>query len=260
MDPRAQAGAREVQGRAQSVRGETHFKTHKARTAQADQETAQNAYWQSFRDFQKAHEDYATPIDIVELNVKVKTWMNRLAYVNGYDLKPGATAEEKARYETAKRQLAFRYARGDKEVLANSEGTPPPEGYEAYVRVANLDKIRKDLINQGILAQNATLQEAWVLHYSGTAMEEDVREMEAAAAAKGGKDAVKALETHQSDHARNLPNDLPAGQAPAAGKEGEFSPEQIKDLLSMTPEDMRRSPEKAKKRADLMKTIGAGMT
>lgn len=225
---------------------------------QAQAVTAQQkAYWDSFRDFQGKHNDFKTPTDIEELNRNVLQWMDKLAYANGFDLKPGATDSEKANYDRAKRQLAYKYATGDAQVLANSEGCPAPDGYDTYVKLANLDKVRKDLINRGVLGNNAGLHETWLYHYSDSGMNDDIRNLEASAVQRGASGAISALQKNQQQYARNIPNNAAGGGAPPApvSSQNGVSPDEIKQLLSLTPIQLAQKPELAERRRQVLQMI-----
>ena len=218
----------------------------------------QKAYWDSFREFQGKHSEFNTPVDIETLNTQVLDWMNKLAYANGIDLKPGATAEEKANYERAKRQLAYKYASGDAQVIANSEGSPAPQGYDVYVKLANLDKIRKDLISRGVLGQQAGMQEAWLQHYSGTGMGNDIQNLEASAAQRGASGVLNAMQNHQQQFAQNIPNNAGGGGGapPAPQQSGNFTSDEVNQLLRMTPTELMSNPQLAERRKQVLEALG----
>lgn len=232
-------------------------KTQRAQQADTAQQGRQKAYWDSFRDFQGKHKEFATPIDVEELNNQVLGWMNKLAYANGFDLKPGASQEEKANYERAKRQLAYKYASGDAQVLANSEGCPAPQGYDVYVKLANLDKVRKDLISRGILGQQAGLQEAWLNHYSGTDMNQDISNLETAAANRGASNVINQMQNQQQTYARNIPNNAAGGAgAPSAPMQpGQISSDEVQALLNASPIELAANPQLAARRRDVLQIL-----
>lgn len=236
-----------------------HYKRHKDQETEHQRQESASRYWEGFRSFQKEHSEFQTPVDIQEMNSQVLAWMDRLAYANGYDLKPGATKEERARHESVKRNLAFRYAKGDQQVLANSESTPAPKGYEAYVKIANLDKVRKDLINRGILGKEAGLEEAWLHNYAGRggSMNDDIRALEANAASKGGADVMSALERRQAENAVNLPNNLSDGVPTQKSGVQTISQEEAHRLVSMSPMELAANPELAAKRDKVLKALYA---
>lgn len=233
------------------------FHKYKNRETEVQRQESASRYWEGFRSFQKEHTEFQTPVDIQEMNKKVMAWMDRLAYANGYDLKPGATQEEKARHESIKRNLAFRYAKGDQQVLANSESAPAPEGYDAYVKIANLDKVRKDLINRGILGKEAGLEEAWLHHYAGKngRLNDDIRSLETSAATRGASDVIKSLEQRQAANAINLPNGLSEGAPAQSPGVQTISQEEAQRLVAMSPIELAANPELAAKREKVLKVL-----
>jgi hypothetical protein len=228
-------------------------KKHKQQAASDQAQKNKDAYWNGFRSFQDKHKELATSIDIEELNNNVLRWMDKLAYANGIDLKAGASDAERSQYEIAKKQLAYKYANGDAQVVANAEACPAPAGYDVYVRLSNLEKLRRKITKDDV-AMSDGLHLAWLKSYSEKGMDEDLHRLESQASARGASGVIGALEKHQREHAVTLPNNLPSAP-PSMGAASSITSQEIERLLNLSPLEIASSPELAEKRRTILAQI-----
>jgi hypothetical protein len=193
-------------------------------------------YWDGIESFRKMHKEYATVgKDIVTLDKEIRQWLDRLADAAGYYLLPNSTPEAIQQREAIKQQLFDAYLNGDPNVT--SLGVVPPDGYMDYVKLANLDAKRQEFIANGLLGNNATLHDAWVLLQDKEGVfDKTLSKLEADAKAKGVKSVVNTLQ-QQDNVAKTIPNEYGSGDGNV-----EITQDLIQKAVNASPAELAQNP------------------
>lgn len=141
--------------------------TEAERKAEAERKEDE-AHWKRFSDFQDKHPTLKLPLPTKQMNEAMVSWMSRIATANGVT-------------DGSSKAVVEKYLDGDPTVLKNSEGITPPEGYDKYFKILEIYGARKQFIEEGVLTEKATLEDAYVLHKVRTGtLDEDIASVRAA--------------------------------------------------------------------------------
>lgn len=219
-------------------------------------EDTQKKYWTSISDFQGNHSEFKTSKPIKDVHSDIMKWMDELSYQNGVSLKPGASDFDKRNYESQKMGIVKRFLDGDEEVLKRSSEVNPPEDYKKYFEIAALQRKKNDYINRGILGNNSSLHDVWIMEYTNSNMDGDLKNLEIEAQKKGAQNVISAMENHQKNHAINLPNNMQTIKQENS-IEG-ISDDEVTKILGATTMELASSPELKEKKRLLMEKIFSG--
>jgi hypothetical protein len=151
LDPAIQARIDALEAKARKA-DEVIAKVEKDAADDAQQKIDQ-AHWQRFVDFQNkpGRESFKMPLPPKQMNDEMHKWMDKIAVANGATPETSGPTIEK-------------YLNGDPTVLQNSEGFPPPEGYEAYFKNLEVFLAFKTFVKEGVITEKASLEDAYALH------------------------------------------------------------------------------------------------
>ncbi len=206
-------------------------------------ETQKINFWNGMTEFQGLHkEELATPIPLHELHEKVGSWMHGLAWANGVAPPENATDAQLAQYDAAKTELVQKFLKEDAAVVEAAVGTPAPDGYKQYFRIAEYQKRLKALVATGKLGDKATLQDAWEKDYVSKELDGDVSALEAEARSDGSRSVLDSLGSAQRENAAHIPNN--AAVQPPGGEQGlppdEIGKDEAMQILKMPIQEVRR--------------------
>lgn len=222
----------------------------------AEETKRQNdAYWESIDTFKDQHKEEfggenSYELSSEQMSTKCFEWSDNLAVALGakqpytpYNSQDPAWVE----YERQRLAAINDYLDENPETLKTVEGiesAQPPKGYRQYYGILKLQQARDKLINDGILGQKATLHDTWlkIKDTDGT-FDTVFSKVQADAKADTTKQIFDHLHDQQADHATTIPNTL---QVPVPDDQ-KISVAERNRILSLTTEQLRNSPEDAKK-------------
>lgn len=219
----------------------------KADRERLSEEAEENKHWQRFDSFQQKHKSFETPIPARELNSKVNEWMDNIAAANGVHRPDSNNEADMINYANRRADIVDRYMSQDQEVLNNAQGYTPPEGHDAYFRLAELYASLEDYINQGKLGKGASLEEAYLLKMNESGEFRDrMEKLRVQERTEATKQFSEAIDEHQN-YAANVPPEqsAPAPEASALG----ITSEQFNWFRSIGREQylaLQKDPEKMK--------------
>lgn len=210
-----------------------------------ERQSKEKSYWDTIENFRNNHKEYREANkNIRNLHQEVDTWMNRLANSMGYNHP----------YDRdVKLKLAQQYLNGDTSVT--NTGTAPPEGYKEYFKLAELMGKKQEYVNDGMLGQNSTLHDVWLLEQDRNGLfQSGFEQAEKDALNEGKSSAMRAISGRQQNNAKNIPNNANTMPPENSNQNDQVSQQEANQLLNMSPEDlMKASPEVRQKRNMLLK-------
>lgn len=220
-----------------------YFETVKATNQREANEKNKKNFWSSLGEFQNLHsEELATANDLQSIHNSVQNWMDGLAWANGVSLPENASGFQHQEYAKQKKVVVDRFLKDDPTVVANAAGTPAPAGYAQYFKIAEVQEKKNGLIKQGILGQNASLQDAWKHLYSDNEISADINALEANARAEGSQAVLQNLQQNQKNNAINLPNSVAQNAQENSGPVNIDKAEAVR-LLKMTPQELQAADQ-----------------
>lgn len=226
------------------------FESLKSQEQRAREEAADRAHWNRFEDFQKLHpDDFGTPRPIKETRDEVMKWGDTIASANGIQkpLTPWSTTDPQwQNYEAQRGDVIRRYRNGDQTVLQNAQGIDPPEGHEAYFKLAELAWVHQDMVQKKRLAPDASFEDAYWLHMKDTGHMSDALTMARQEAENAGKKAVVDQISESSNSAQNIDPGISAG--PESETMYGLPAADINWFSSIGPEELNRLDAEKRKR------------
>jgi hypothetical protein len=187
LDPATQARIDALEARSKKA-DEIVTKVERDKEIEA-QEKIDQTHWQRFVDFQNrpGRESFRMPLPPKQMNDEMNKWTAKIAVANG------ATPETSG-------PIVEKYINGDATVLQNSEGFPPPDGYEAYFKNLEVFLAYKNFVKEGVITEKASLEDAYALHKirSGEMADdlEALRTAERASAVETFANGVQQMQQH----------------------------------------------------------------
>lgn len=223
------------------------IQSQKLNQQKVEHEQKLKGFWDGLREFQNLHsEELGTPEDVQTLHTKIQNWMDGVAWANGVQQPANADKLQQQQYQAAKKAIVDKYLKNDPTVRANSEGTPAPNGYENYFKLAEYQEQKNALINKGVLGPNASLQDAWKHLYTEKDLSEDINALEASARSEGSNAVLQNLQKHQKNDAITIPNSVAASSSePEAPIR--ISQEEAQQILQTPPQQLLADPELKRK-------------
>jgi hypothetical protein len=216
--------------------------------------------WNARAEFQSSHNDYATAKPLREIDRELIVWSDRLASLNGLTQpsKPYNLQDpDWFNYEKTRTELIGKYANGDQKVVESAGTFVPPEEYKKFIAIMELELKRKQMVDEGILGQKATLHDAFVKDFDASGkMAETLSAVEKENLIKGVKGVTQALDDVRNNTAVVLPPEV-------GGKGNESAPADIKNLskeerekiLGATVAELRADPELRRKKALILASL-----
>jgi hypothetical protein len=239
---------------------EQHFSTAKSQKEKDDADAARTKMWNARAEFQSSHNDYATAKPLREIDRELIVWSDRLASLNGLTQpsKPYNLQDpDWFNYEKTRTELIGKYANGDQKVVESAGTFVPPEEYKKFIAIMELELKRKQMVDEGILGQKATLHDAFVKDFDASGkMAETLSAVEKENLIKGVKGVTQALDDVRNNTAVVLPPEV-------GGKGNESAPADIKNLskeerekiLGATVAELRADPELRRKKALILASL-----
>jgi hypothetical protein len=162
------------------------------------EEKADIAHWKQFSDFQDKHPTYKTVVPLRQLNDDMNDWMDKVAAANGVSV----LEKEKDYGEYSKRraQAVMNYLNNDSQTIENAKGLPPPEDYQTFFKLLELNNAKRRYVDNGELGSGASLDRVYLLHKQDTGEIEQglesIRIGERTRAAEGFASEVQQLQQH----------------------------------------------------------------
>lgn len=222
-----------------------------------DQEKADFDFWTGISKFQDAHSElFGTSKPIADLHKDVEVWMDRLTQALGSQkpLTPYNPNEVSwQNYEAAKANNVRRFLDGDQEIVQNAEGVSPPEGYENYFKVADIQKAKDRLVSEGILGKNASLEEAYLMELRNNGdLDSGISEVQQTSVQQG-IDAMSDAIKQQELYATTIPNNIASESTPS-----EVSQEDYAWYLNVSkkPQELASNKESLKRYQEISVKLG----
>jgi len=177
------------------------------RAAMEQKAVAQN-YWKGVEEFQKKHKEFAFKSNPEELHAKVIAWMDKLAEGLGAPKPYQQGGPEWNNFIQKRDEYVGQYLKGDKAIIEKATGIEPPEDYDKYFRIAELERTHASLKNDKTLGPNSTLHDAYIKHLDITGqMEQGVNSLMADQFSKGA-DAITNVLKRSDKAAKAVPPEM----------------------------------------------------
>lgn len=126
-----------------------------------EEEKLDNEHWQRFAEFQNNHESFKTPLPLKKMNDVMNKWMDSIASANNVTL--SSDGKNYHEYMGKRAQVVKKYLENDSVVTQNAQGLPPPEGHEAFFKLAELFQAWNKYTNNGANKDLLTLDQIYLL-------------------------------------------------------------------------------------------------
>jgi hypothetical protein len=235
---------------------ETAQKQQEEQAVIEERKKARNNYWkekQSFWEKNSAMIGEMPPIeDMSAYNQSIIDWTDKLAESFGYQkpLTPYNKVDPNWQtYEAALGKYVRDFLDGDPDTIATatSHGAVPPKGYEGFYNIVDIMNHRKSLIDKGVFAEGATLENAFN-DYVGKhkLLESSVNEVETAATTNGVNSIIDTMQNRQQNTATTIPNNMQE-ITPT-----EISSEEVLRIMKMNGRQLAADPVAAAKKRELL--------
>jgi hypothetical protein len=186
----------------------------KQREAEENQKI-EDDYWKKIESFQSQSPDaFKTRKPVREIHKELLSFMDRIAYAHGLKKPYDEDSQDYVTYTDKRAALMNGWLEGNKDILIRTQGIDPPEEYETYFKIGEIEKKRKELIEKGELAQNASLRLAYLydLDSSGE-LSQNLNDLRFAERNTVLKDLGKAV-NDSAQYASTVPNNLTQNNSP----------------------------------------------
>lgn len=123
-----------------------------------DDEKLDFDHWKQFSDFQDKHPTFKTSMPLKQLNDVMNKWIDSVAAANG--IKPPEGDEGYGEYRQKRAQVIVNYLNNDSQTIQNAQGLQPPEDYQIFFKLLEINNARKRFQEQGL---NGNLHQTYVL-------------------------------------------------------------------------------------------------
>ena len=238
---------------------EQHFSTVEENTRKSAVEDAMAKQWNTRAEFQNTHKDFSTTKPLKQIDKELLGWSVRLAALNGLNEpgKPYNTQDSDwANYESSRRDLILKYAAGDQKVVESAGTFTPPDEYEKYLAVFDLENKRQKMISEGVLGPKATLHDAFVKDFDASGkMAETLGAVEKENILRGANGVKNALESVKRDYATQLPEDIGGKGKSDASDISKLSIEERDRILGATTAEQIADPSLRLKKLQIIKSL-----
>lgn len=218
---------------------QSELQTLRMEREQAAREKRVSEYWDRIESFQTRHKDaFTTPKRVRELHTEVGTWMDRLAQANGVS-KP-ATPENPndaqwQSYRNSRNVITQKFLDNDESVVKAAEGLEAPQGYDAYFKLVEIEKLHDGYKNQGKLGPKASIDDAYLLHLQETGeLEKEINQIRATDIENATTKQYDALKKHQEFPSAIPPTISDTGSGPTG-----ISKEDEQWFMNLMPNQIR---------------------
>lgn len=240
----------EVQQELESLRNQVNeqgdfFKKANEAERLRQQSEADRTYWNNINDFASSYKDhFGLTKHINDVDKEVKGWMHSLGSVNGVrePLVPkvkadGTASPEWTQYNQQISALTAQYLRGDEAVVNNASGLEEPKDARRYFKIAEIITERDNLVADGRLGANATLEDAFLFSAKNRGdLDKSMEAMAVNERSKGAQAAGEALQESLESATTMPPN--ASGGAPV----GDLTDSDVAWFNDQTPQELASDP------------------
>ena len=192
-------------------------------------ENVNNGYWKDVDNIAKKYDEFKIPENksIKDIHEEILRWTEDAATSSGI-MQEGYDETSQKIYAEQRDEIIQRYLDGDITIKEQLKNVPPPEGYEQYFKMVELNRKRQELINSKELGQNASLESTLaLLKYKDGSLDKTMNNIQTQSMIQGQQNVFNAMKETSEKYASTLPNDSRIQQ------DNRNSESRIKEVLSM---------------------------
>lgn len=182
---------------------------------------AEDKYWTEINSLSSKVDKFKLPqnLNIKDVHGQILNWTDAAATAAGI-YQSGDDEYSKQAYEQQRDDLVQRYLEKDPQAQEQLKNVMPPQGYQQYFNMVDLNRQRQDLINSNELGQNASLEATYAfLNFKNGNMNQTFNDVQKDSMIQGQQAVFNAMAENQQQFASTLPNDPKIQQEPQSSEQ-----------------------------------------